>query len=278
MAITTLNGALTGAMLPQPFIKIQSQNPNPGVPQSFWQGTGIPAAGTAPANTAGGTALSSTSAQVTGQLFHLDPTSGNAYLGRLSGVAAGQTGMLLLCDRLLQCAGTTAGTAISVTATTAQTVNTTTLPARDGLGTTQGFDVLAGLEIISTIAGSATVTLGYTNNYGTTGQSATNQALSGGSPKTGACVLFNLAAGSYGIRSIQTLTLSGSLVSGTICLVLFRILAALEITAGGDFDNAIDAFTSCFPQVYNGTVPYLMMFPSLNNAVTIQGTYVESQG
>ena len=137
MAITTLDGVLSGFQPPRPFAKAVTPTLVAGRPHSLWYLAGNPGAGLSPATTAGGVSLSSSSSQVNGQIYHADPVSGNAYLARFR-AGATQPGTLLLCDRLMHVGGNSGGTAISVTTTTAQTINTGALPSRDVAGSANG--------------------------------------------------------------------------------------------------------------------------------------------
>ena len=277
MSIATLDGVLAGFKPPVPYAKVATPTLVAGRPHSLWYLAGSPGAGLTPANTAGGVSLSSTSALVSGQLYHQDPVSGNSYLGRFA-ASATQPGCLMLCDRLMQVGGNSAGSAISVTTTTAQTINTGALPARDNTGTVNGVGVQWGLEIITaTGAGAATPAIGYTNSGGTTTRTASVVDTYVASSAIGAFYRFGLQAGDVGIKSVESLTLSVSMTSGSIALVAYRVLACLELP-GGFIPNAIDALTSGFPQEYNGVVPFLIFVPSTTTATNVSGTYVETQG
>lgn len=277
MAISTLDAALAGMQSPQFFAKAVTPTLVAGRPHSLWYLAGAPGAGLTPANTAGGVSLSSTSSQVAGQIPHTDPVSGNAYLARFS-AAAQQAGVLVLADRLMHVGGNSGGTAISVTTTTAQTINTGTLPARDANGATSGAGVHWGLEIVAaTGAGAATPSIGYTNSAGTASRSASLVDSYVASSAIGAFYRFGMQAGDVGIRSVETLTLNVSMTSGTIALVAYRPLAYLELP-GAFIPNAIDALTSGFPRLYNGVVPFLFFIPNTTTASIISGSYVETHG
>jgi len=270
MAIATLDAALAGAVAPAWFAKAITPTMVAGRPQSLWGLGGNPGAGSFD-TTLNGVTLSSTSAQVAGQLPFTDPVSGNTYLARLQG-AATIAGTLLLCDRQWHNGGFT------ITSTTAQTITSPTLPARDKAGTTNGDGVILGLEI-SAAAGAAapTITVAYTNSAGTSGRSATNSFATANSPTAGAFFPIGLQAGDTGVRSVQSLTLSASWVSGTMNLVAYRVLAALELP-NANTSNAIDALTSGFPRFFNGTVPFLVFIPSTTTASNISGSLVVTQG
>jgi len=270
MAITTLDGAIAGMQWARPFTKAATPTLVAGRPQSLWGLAGNPGAGAWNTSLAG-VALSSTSAQVAGQIPFSDPAAGGTYLARFQGQAT-IAGTLLLCDRLWHNGGFT------ITSNAAQTINSATWPARDAAGSTNGLGVLVGLEI-SAAAGAAapTISVSYTNSDGTSGRTATNWFATANSPSAGSFFPIGLQSGDQGVRSVQTLTLSASWVSGTMNLVAYRPLAALELTASNT-PNAVDALTSGFPQMFAGTVPYLVFIPSTTTATNVTGTVAWTQG
>jgi len=270
MAITDYNGVIAGVQWPRFFAKAVTPTLVAGKPQSLWGLGGNPGAGSFD-TTLAGVALSSTSAQVNGQVNFVDPVSGNTYLQRLQGQAT-IAGTLILADRLWHNGGFT------ITSATAQTVNSATWPARDNTGTTNGASVLLGLEISSAAGAAApTITVAYTNSAGTGSRSATNSFPTANSPAAGSFFPIGLQAGDIGVRSVQTLTLSVSWVSGTMNLVAYRPIAALELTAA-QVPNAVDALTSGFPRLFNGTVPFFIFIPSTTTASNISGSVVWTQG
>jgi len=277
MAISTLDGVLAGFQPPRPFAKAVTPTLVAGRPHSLWYLAGNPGAGLSPATTAGGVSLSSSSSPVNGQIYHADPVSGNAYLARFR-AGATQPGTLLLCDRLMHVGGNSGGTAISVTTTTAQTINTGALPSRDVAGSANGDGVNWALEVITaTGAGAATPSIGYTNSAGTASRTASLVDTYVASSAIGAFYRFGMQAGDTGIKTVETLTLNTSMTSGTIALVAYRVLVELELT-GAFVGNAVDALTSGFPRLYNGCVPFLVFIPNTTTASTISGSYVETQG
>lgn len=278
MAITTLDGALAGMQPLRPFAKAVTPTLVAGRPHSLWYLGGIPGAGSMDSTTSGGVALSSSSANVAGQLPHTDPVSGTAYVGRLS-AAAGQAGTLLLCDRLWHGSDVIGGTVISVTSTAAQTLTSVPAwPARDNAGSTNGDGVLIGVEVYSALgAGTPTITMSYTNQAGASGKSAVNIDSVVASSAIGAFYRMGLASGDTGVRSIQSLTLSATMTSGNFGLVAYRVLASLELTSA-NIPNAIDALTAGFQKLPNGCVPFFLFIPSTTTAVNIGGSFVETQG
>lgn len=270
MAITTIDGAIAGMQPPRPFAKAVTPTMVAGRPQSLWGLGGNPGAGSFD-NTLNGVVLSSTSAMVNGQLPHVNPSSGNAYLASLTAQAT-IAGTLLLCDRLWHNGGYT------ITSNTAQNSTTPTWPARDIAGSTNGDGVYLGLEI-SAAAGAAapTITISYTNQAGTGSRSATNAFPTANSPTAGAFFPIGLQAGDTGVRSVQSLTLSVSWVSGTMNLVAYRVLAAVPLSAA-QVPGALDALTGALPRLYDGVVPFLIFIPSTTTASNITGVYVETHG
>lgn len=270
MTITTLDGVIAGMQPPRMIMKAVTPTLVAGKPQSLWALGGMPGAG-AYDTTLNGVALSSTSAMVNGQIPHTNPVSGNAHLARFSGSAT-IAGNLLLLDRLWHNGGYT------ITSTGAQNSTTPTWPSRDVNATADGEGVLLALEI-SAAAGAAapTITVSYTNQSGTSGRSATNINPTANSPAAGSMFLIGLQAGDRGVRSVQSLTLSASWLSGTMNLVAYRLIAALELPTALS-PNAIDAISSGMPRLYDGAVPYLAFIPATTTASNISGNYVETQG
>ena len=158
----------------------------------------------------------------------------------------------------------------TVTTTGAQTLNNTvTLPRY-----TDGAGVQAFLTP-STVMGAATphLSIGYTNSAGTaaratpttlpignTAAAVTSIVYSGtGSGKFGP--FMPLQAGDAGIRSVQSVTLSVSYVSGVLNLVLCRPLLTLPITTLGVTAerDLVNQFMS-MPKIYDGAcLTWLML-------------------
>lgn len=97
------------------------------------------------------------------------------------------------------------------------------------------------------------------------------------SPAIGAVYFIGLQAGDTGVRSVQSLTLSATWTSGTINLVAYRLIAALEIPVAGT-PNAIDLVTGGMPRIYDDTVPWLVFQPNTTTATLVTGSYVETHG
>ncbi len=269
MAITTLDGVVAGMQAPIPFIKTGITMSAVGALRGYtpWYVAGNPGAATA--NAAGVNGAAVTGNAVGGQLSRTNPASGNAYLARLA-LQANVTGTLWLIDRLWNNSG------LVVTSTTAQAITPAALPARDGAGGTNGANVMAAVEWSATGgAGVPTVTLTYTDQDGTINQTGTLTGVA--SPPVGTFEIFTLAAGDTGVRAPTSFIQSATRTSGTMHLVLFRVLAQLEISAA-NVGNAIDALTAGMPRIYDNSVPQLVWFPSATTATTFIGQYIETQG
>lgn len=268
MAITTIDGAIAGMKPPEYFAKAVSGTLVAGRPMNLNYLAGVPGAMAAPSSPGvGGVALTSYAGQIP-----IPAASGNTYLARFSGVSSAQGGILMLCDRLWH------NNALSVTTTTAQTVNSAAWPARDKNGSTNGVGVYIGLEISSgTGAGAATPTISYTNDANTSGKTGSMQVTYAASSITGTFYPFTLAAGDTGVRSIQSVTLGVSMTSGSISLVAYRPLAQIELPAAG-IPNAVDALTSGMPQLYDNTVPFLLYIPQTTSTTLTTGSVVYTQG
>lgn len=165
----------------------------------------------------------------------------------------------------------------TVTSTDAQTlVNTVTLPRH-----TNGAGVQAFITP-STVMGAATpnITLGYTNSdgvaekatpatlpIGLTAAPVTSVVYSGtGAGKYGP--FMPLASGDKGIRSVQSITLSASYVSGVLNLVLCKPVLSIPIATTGvmskvDFLNDV----ANMPKVHDGACLTWLMYAGANTPV-----------
>lgn len=271
MPITTLDGALAGMRPPQPLVKSGITMAAAGALRGYtpWYAAGVPGASTATAVGVNGEAAVP-GISTTGRIPRVNPSAGqNAHLARLA-LQASSPGMLWLIDRMWQNSG------LSTTLTSAQAITPAALPARDSNGSANGADVQAALEWSGTGgAGTPTVTLSYTDQDGNAGATASLTGVA--APPIGTFEIFTLAAGDSGIRSVQSLTQSATRTSGAYHLVLFRVLAQIEVGAT-NVGNAIDALTSGFPRIYNDSILQLVWFPNGTAAVNLIGSYVETQG
>lgn len=274
MAITTLDGAIAGFQAPKPFIKTGITMAAVGAMRGYtpWYAAGNPGASTATSVGVNGEAVTPALGSTGGRLPRTNPGGGvNAYLGRFA-VSASTAGTMWLIDRLWQNSG------LSVTSTAGQAITSATLPSRDGAGGTTGANVMAAIEWSATGgAGTPTVTLNYNDQDGNAG---TGTFTAVASPPVGTFEIFTLGAGDTGVRSLTSASSfqqSATRTSGTMHLVLFRVLAQVEVSAA-NIGNAIDALTSGMPRIYDNSVLQLVWFPSATTATNFVGQYIETQG
>lgn len=269
MAISTLDGLIAGARAPEDILKIGNTMEASGVWYSLAYVPGAPGAAVAPAPGINGAALTS----YAGQIPFSNPGGGlTTYLSRLLCVANGQ-GTFRVYDRLWHNSG------IAVATTTAQAITPVAIPARDRAGAALGAGVMAALEVstATTNAGSvSTITISYTNSAGVAGRTGTMPAF----PATavvGTFVPFALQAGDAGIRSIESITLGTSLVTGAVHLVLYRSILTLGV-ASANVSAEVNAVTGGMPQLYDNTVPFMLWLPVSTAAVTISAQLAVAQG
>lgn len=153
-------------------------------------------------------------------------------------------------------------TGITVTTTTAQTVNSVAFPARDLNGATsgEGYQAAMYFSVASTAAATiANTTIDYTNSQGTPGRTGTLSAVVGfqspATPVVGTWVPFQLQAGDTGIQSIQGITLGTSYVTGTINLFVYRPLSQDGVGVANAASGSLNVRQSLNPgvRIFNGT-------------------------
>jgi len=171
----------------------------------------------------------------------------------------------MLCDRLWHNSG------IGITTLTEQVFTSSAqIPARDVNGANAGVGVLAAVEVSSLVgAGTPTLTLKYTNQDGVADKTAVNIIPTVAASIAGTFYPISLANGDTGIQKAQSLTLSATWTSGTIHVVLYRVLAILGLAAL--LPNTIDAIQSGLPICWESTVPFLVFVPSTTTTSLIQG-------
>lgn len=165
-----------------------------------------------------------------------------------------------------------------VTTTTGQTIGSPTLPARDANGTTNGEGCMIGLLFTSASTNAAVInnaTVTYTNSDGTGSRTATLANLVGAqipvTPVAGTIVWFALQAGDKGVRSIQTLTLGTSLVTGSVSLLIARQVATYSATlpnVGSGPQQPMDPGI----RLWNGSCLFLCYQASATTATTVSGS------
>lgn len=164
-----------------------------------------------------------------------------------------------------------------VTTTTAQSITTPTLPARDINGTTNGEGCMIALlfTAASTLAAvGSNLTVNYTNSGGTASRTATLSAIVGSqvpaTPVIGTIVWFNLQAGDKGVKSIEGITLGTSMLTGSISLMITRDI----VTVGTTIPNVSIPKVLGSPgiRIYNGSCILHNMLTSATTATFISGS------
>lgn len=262
MAITTQAGLISGLRPPTHTFK-SSQT---GAAGGFWitnfYRPTVPEAATAPSPGLSGAALTS----YVGQIAFDNPASGNAYLAAIDGgTLTSSGGSVMFADRLWHNSG------IDVTATGAQTISSVTWPARDRLGTTNGDGVVVALEVSSTMANPiiTNTTLSYTNSAGASGRTGTITSVPA-NLGVGSTINFELQSGDSGVRSIQSLTLGTSYVSGVFRLVAYRPITLFGFSAPIRPTWSLDAMDIGFPRLFDNTVLYCLALGGTQSTDLIQ--------
>jgi hypothetical protein len=251
MALTTLADVMAGLRPPAYFTKaglVNSANYASGW-STYWDRTGFPLLGAYSPN------ANYTDPLVTGAVPFLNPTSGDAYLAKMT-LMGGTSGCggILLCDRLW------ASASLSATILTSQSITSGPFPARDENGSTDGVGVFLAVEIITTTTGGSgdlSFTATYTNSSGT--GSRTAQSVFAPTPRNqSGCYILGLDNGDVGVRSVQAFQLTGTTAhtAGAVNLVAFRPIAAYPIQNGTT--NVFDPITGGLPEVYPDSVLYFM--------------------
>lgn len=260
MAIASLDNlvaALPGQM--RQIYKTGSISQAAGMWLSLWTMAGIPGAAPNPSSVIAGDVPTSASA---GAIPFTNPTA--PALTYLGGVTAQGTaaGLFMLYDRLWQ----NGATAISPTTTSAQTVNSIALTRPDALGG----NAEAWLQVYSAMgAATPAITISYTDQDGNAANTGTAVAVVTGAG-VARCFPFSLASGDTGVRSIQSITIGTSWVSGQVGLVIRRHLAtipAIATNAGvtyGPLDLGM-------PQIHDNACLELMWVP--NNTANANQTF-----
>jgi hypothetical protein len=255
VSITGVDSLAAGIIgVPQPWGKDAATAKSAGVPHTLWYGTGLTGAGAAPTGGLNGVTFSGA---VAGQVPVPAAVSGlTSRILRASAVHAGNAGLLWIVDRIW-------GNVPVVTTTGGQAVVSPTWPARDASASTAGSKILLALECSSATGNAGAITnttVSYTNAAGTAGRTATLASFPATAP-AGTFVPLSLAAGDDGVRSVQTVTLGSSYVSGAVHLVAYRLVASIPIPAA---NVATDRnFTALgLPTVWDSSVLQLVVWPS----------------
>lgn len=269
MAITTQDGLVSALGTAQRLITVKANvTAVSGRMCSLWSGAGQPGAGS--------TTLGQAAAGVvpvdsdTGFLTFTNPGSGNSYLAGVSGISA-VTGMLVIWDNLWTWGS--GGSGWSVTTTTAQNTSSPaalTRPDSTGTGTEAWFEVLATMG-----AGAATPVLSYTNSGGTASRTTGTLGYNA-SAIIGSMYNFPLQAGDGGVRSVQSLTTSVSMTSGTARIMILRRVASIPVVANVGFKY--DAYDLGMPLISNDAALMIGSQAASTSSGPIQLELILAQG
>lgn len=242
-----------------------------GITHTPWYQTGLTGAGSAP--TGGLNGATFTGPGVSGAVpIPAAVASTFIRLLRWELTHAGNIGSVWLVDRLW-------GNVPVVTTTTGQAVTSPTWPARDQTASTNGSKVYLALETSSATGNGAPITnttVTYTNSAGTGSKTAT-MASYPATAVAGTWVPFSLAAGDDGVRSVQTVTLGSSYVSGQVHVVAWRLIAALSVPTANVSAKA--GFTDlALPTIWDNSVLQLIYFPSGTALGAVYGSMSFAQG
>ena len=242
MAITTQDGLVSALGSAQRLIAVKANvTAVAGRMTSLWSGAGQPGVGSVTLGQAAAGAVPLDSD--TGFLTFTNPGSGSSYLAGVSGVSAA-SGVIVIWDNLWTWGS--GGSGWVVTTTTAQS---TTAPAALTRPDANGTNTEAWLEVLATMgAGAATPVLSYTNPGSTAGRTTGTMGYNSASV-IGSMYNFPLAAGDTGVKSVQSLTLSVSMTSGTARVMILRRVATLPVVANVGFKY--DAYDLGMPLISN---------------------------
>lgn len=277
MTITSGDGIVAGLISPWIFFKALSLNKAAGDPHA--QGliaAGIPAVFASASPGLAGATVDGTTSTLGGTIPFINPGSGASYLAKLSVMSNTGVAGIGFFDLLWYNSGIVSAT------TTAQTVSSVTLPARDATGTTNGAGVTAYLYCaIATTNGSAITgtTITYTNSAGTGSKTGTIGLA--GFPATataGTFIPFTLAAGDVGIKSVQSITLATSYGTGTVLLMLVREISFISFAGAAGSGQMLDWAQCGFPQLYNGTALSFYAVPTGTSCGVCFGDVAYAQG
>lgn len=272
MTIASLDQLISG-MIPFPRVygKDAGTAESIGIMHTPWYQTGPLGAGAAPTGGLNGAVFSGTT---TGAIATPAAVSGEtSYLVRWSATQTANISGLLLIDKLW-------GNVPVVTTTGAQAVVSPAWPARDETASTSGAGVFLALETSATAGNLAAVTnttVSYTNSAGTAGRTATLASYPI-TPLIGTWVVLALQAGDVGVRSVQSITLGTSYVSGQVNLVAFRQIAELP-TPLANTPYALNWTDLNMPEVWDSSVLQLVYSGVSGTALgSIYGSLSYAQG
>lgn len=270
MAISDLHSLVAGIIGPPTVIgKDATTAEAAGIPHTAWYTAGLVGAGAAPGGGLNGATFSGT---VAGQIPIPAAVAGKrSYLERALLLHAGNIGLIRLIDRLW-------GNVPVVTTTGAQAITSPAWPSRDAAASSNGAGVFLALECSSATGNAGAITnttVSYTNSSGTSGRTATLSSYPA-TALTGTWVPLSLQAGDIGVRSVQSVTLGTSYVSGAIHLVAFRVVAEIPVPAA-NIPTSMNFMDLGLPAVWDSSVLQLVYYPTGTALGAVAGSFTYAQ-
>jgi hypothetical protein len=146
-------------------------------------------------------------------------------------------------------------------------------------GSTNGVGVFLAMEVSSAtgnVGAITNTTVTYTNSSGTASRTATIASFPATAVR-GTWVPFALAAGDVGVRSVQTVTLGTSYVSGTIHVCAWRLVARIPVPTA-NVAAAKDFTALGLPIVWDDSVLQTVYMPTGTAAGAVTGSVTWAQG
>jgi len=226
--LSATSSTITG--LTKAFGKTGTQSDAASYHYGFWKDAGTLGAWAPGTPGLAGRATDGTTTTDAGCIFFPDAGAGKSRYLTQASITATVPGVYSLYDVLWVNSG------LVITTTTAQTINSVALPARDDNGTINGEGCQIGIYAVGALGNAAVVsnsTISYTNSAGTAGRTATLTATDPNNfpatPVIGTVVWFELQDGDVGVQSIQSVTLNTTLTSGTASVFIARRLIDLSV-------------------------------------------------
>jgi hypothetical protein len=272
MTLTSMDG-LTAAIIGAPTFwgKDALTAKGSGILHAPWYGSGILAAGAPP--TGGLNGATFIGPAVAGQIPNPVAVAGaTSVILRASATQTANVGGMWIVDRQW-------GNVPVVTTTTAQAIASPLWVPRDVSASTNGVGVFLALECSAACGNLAAITnttVSYTNSAGTAGRVATLASWPI-TPPQGTWALFSLFSGDVGVRSVQSITLGTSYVSGQINLIAFRFIAELPTPLAAT--PSLLSFTQLGrPTVWDASVLQLLYMPTGTAVGSTYGSLSYAQG
>lgn len=232
---------------------------------SLWRCAGTPGAGSDGAAGSGTPGAGGTAADQTGLSSHWADTS-PATKHLIGMEARGNVGFdLIVYDRLVSVSG------VSINSTGTKNVNSVALPRY-----TDGVGVEVFLEVTTVTASAAVITMNsYTNQAGTGGQvGAASRTFPAAATNVDTMIgPMPLAAGDYGVRSVETISVGTSGGgSAAVNVILVKELARLPVVSNLSNSRDFIQQLATMPRVYDGASLMLAIFSTTTTAPTAWGS------